>query len=200
MRFSTAAIVLAVTLAIAVGCARSTPTETAPERPKHGWKQPWQSDRPLPTWIADPTAGGSRISAYGSAEYRSSESRSAQRDRAMQGARDELARMIRVRVRTAVRDFLADSGSASATYSDTISQQVSDASIDGSYQIDEWQNEKTLELFVLAGIGVQQGGGLAAAVVKAAGQAEPAAAPFAAKLQSDAAFAELDRLLSRPGR
>jgi hypothetical protein len=200
MRFPTAVIVLAANLAIVGGCARPDPAEAAPDRPKHGWKQPWQSDRPLPPWIADPTSGGSRLSAYGSAEYRSSESRSEQRDRAMQAARDELARMIRVRVRTAVRDFLADSGSASATYSDTISQQVADTSIDGSHQIDEWQNEKTLELFVLAGVGLKQSGDLAAAVVKAAGQADSAAMPFAAKLQADAAFAELDRLLSQPGR
>lgn len=187
------AVLIAV---LAPGCARSEPP--APTKPGHSWKQPWQSDKPLPKWISDPTEGGSRIAAYGSAEYRSSESRSEQRDRAMAAGRDELNRMLRLRIRNAVRDYVAESGSALTTFSDSVSKQVSEGTVSGTYQRDEWQNEKTSELFVWVAVDPAVAAGLAKTVVQAAAEAapnDPAAANLRAKAESDKGFAELDRLL-----
>lgn len=180
------------------GCARN-PAPAAPPPPAHGWRQPWQSDKPLPRWIADPTEGGTRLAAYGSAEYRSDESRSQQRDRAMAAARDELARMLRLRVRNAVRDYLADSGVGVTSFSDAVSQQVAEGTIDGTYQRDEWSNEKTRELFVWVDVDRDVARRLAASVVAAAAAAPqgPAAAHLRAKSEADKGFAELDRLLDR---
>jgi hypothetical protein len=179
------------------GCAgRSEEPPTV--KSGHTWRQPWQSDKPLPKWISDPTEGGSRIAAYGSAEYRSSESRSEQRDRAMACARDELNRMLRLRIRNAVRDYAAESGAGLTTFSDTVSKQVSDGTVSGTYQRDEWQNEKTNELFVWVAVDPAVAAGLAKSVVQAAAEAapsDPAAAHLRAKAESDKGFAELDRLL-----
>ncbi len=164
----------------------------------HTWRQPWQSDKPLPKWIGDPTEGGSRIAAYGSAEYRSSESRSEQRDRAMAAGRDELNRMLRLRIRNAVRDYVAESSAGLTTFSDSVSKQVSEGVVSGTYQRDEWQNEKTSELFVWVAVDAAVAAGLAKSVVQAAAEAapnDPAAANLRAKAEADKGFAELDRLL-----
>jgi hypothetical protein len=188
---------------LAVGAAGFTAcagSQDAPRPPTHAWRQPWQSDKPLPPWVADPTERGTRIAAYGTAEYRSSENRSQQRDRAMAAARDELARMLRLRIRNAVRDYLADSGVSMTSFSDSISQQVADGSISGTYQRDEWENEKTNELFVWVVVDSAVAARLATSVVQAATQAaagDATAASLQAKAGSDQGFAELDRLLDR---
>lgn len=182
------------------GCAdRSEEPQTVTTG--HTWRQPWQSDKPLPKWISDPTEGGSRIAAYGSAEYRSSESRSEQRDRAMAAGRDELNRMLRLRIRNAVRDYAAESSSGLVTFSDNVSKQVSEGTVSGTYQRDEWQNEKTSELFVWVVVDPAVAAGLAKSVVQAAAEAapnDPAAANLRAKAEADKGFAELDRLLASP--
>ena len=165
---------------------------------RQAWKQPWQSDKPLPKWIADPTEDGKRLAAYGSAEYRSIESRSDQRDRAISRARDELNRMVRVHIRNAVRAYIAESDSGLTTFSDNISKQVSEGTVSGTYQRDEWQNEKTNELFVWVVVDPAVAARLAKSVVQAAAEAapnDPAAAHLRAKAESDKGFAELDRLL-----
>jgi hypothetical protein len=154
----------------------------------------------MPSWIADPTEHGARLAAYGSAEYRSSESRSEQRDRAAAAARDELSRMLRLRIRNAVRDYLADSGAGVTSFSDSVSQQVTEGSVSGTYQRDEWQNEKTNELFVWVVIDPEMAAKLAKSVVQAAAAAAPSnavAAHLQAKAGSEQGFAELDRLLDQ---
>lgn len=181
------------------GCASR---DDAPVTTSHRqvWKQPWQSDRPLPKWIADPTEDGKRIAAYGSAEYRSLESRSDQRDRAIAHARDELNRMMRVHIRNAVRAYIAESDTGLTTFSDNISKQVSEGTVAGTYQRDEFQNEKTNELFVWVAVDPTVAAGLAKSVVQAAAEAapnDPAAAHLRAKAESDKGFAELDRLLDQ---
>ena len=179
------------------GCAgRSEEPQTVTTG--HTWRQPWQSDKPLPKWISDPTEGGSRIAAYGSAEYRSSESRSEQRDRAMAAGRDELNRMLRLRIRNAVREYAAESGAGLTTFSDSVSKQVSEGTVSGTYQRDEWQNEKTSELFVWVVVDPSVAAGLAKSVVQAAAEVapnDPTAANLRAKAEADKGFAELDRLL-----
>ena len=190
------ALVAAVLVA---GCARSEPP--APAKAGHTWRQPWQSDKPQPKWISDPSEGGGRIATYGSAEYRSSENRSQQRDRAMANARDELNRMLRLRIRNAVRDYIAESGASLTTFSDSVSQQISDGTVSGTYQRDEWQNEKTNELFVWVAVDPAVAAELAKSVVQAAAVAasnDPVAANLQAKAEADKGFAELDRLLERP--
>ncbi|HAT11546.1 MAG TPA: hypothetical protein DCS97_13340 [Planctomycetes bacterium] len=183
--------------------ACGTRTDAPAPAPAHAWKKPWQSDKSLPAWIADPTEGGTRIAAYGSAEYRSSESRSERRDRAMAAARDELARMLRLRIRNAVRDYLADSGGNVTTFTDSVSQQIAEGSVSGTYQRDEFENEKTSELFVWVVADAKVAGELAKSVVQAAAQSastDPGAAHLKAKAGSDQGFAELDRLLERQQR
>lgn len=193
-------IALVCIVAGTAGFTACTASQDTSRPPTHAWRQPWQSDKPLPTWVADPTEGGTRIAAYGTAEYRSSENRGQQRDRAMAAARDELARMLRLRIRNAVRDYMADSGIGMTAFSDSVSQQVAEGSISGTYQRDEWENEKTNELFVWAVVDSAVASRLATSVVQAASQAaagDATAASLQAKAGSDQGFAELDRLLDR---
>jgi hypothetical protein len=192
------ALLTAGLLSACAGRAEPMPTPAS-----HGWRQPWQSDKPLPAWVADPTEGGARIAAYGSAAHRSNDSRSDQRDRAMANARDELNRMLRLRIRNAVRDYVAEGGGGVTTFSDSVSRQISEGTVSGTYQRDEWQNEKTLELFVWVAVDPTVAAKLAKSVVEAAVTAAPsdhAAANLRAKAESDKGFAELDRLLERPSR
>ncbi len=204
MRTTLNSALVACVLATQAGCfLREEAPAPEPARPAHGWKTPWQSDKPMPKWVADPTDGGIRLAAYGSAEYRSSESRSEQRDRAMAAARDELARMLRLRIRNAVRDYVADSGSAVTSFTDTVSKQVAEGTVSGTYQCDEWQNEKTSELFVWVVVDANVASRLAKSVVQAATEvapSNPVAANLKAKAESDKGFAELDRLLERQQR
>ncbi|MCS6970997.1 MAG: hypothetical protein RMM29_00510 [Planctomycetota bacterium] len=111
--------------------------------------------------------------------------------------------MLRVRIRTAVQDYLADSGNAGGVvkYSDAISRQLAAETIVGSYQRDEFVNEKTGELFVWAVIDRAVAEGLARQVAEAI-RATPSGdhaldAHARAKVESDRAFEELDRLLER---
>lgn len=165
------------------------------------WKKPWQSDKPLPAWVADPTDHGRRMAAYGSAEYVALESRSDQTNRAVTKARAEIAQMIRVRVQEVVKDFVATSGEGITTYFESATKQTVDETLSGSYQLDEWSNEKTDELFVLVVMDPGFAKKIATSVAQAAknpSTGDPKLdAHLLAKAGSDEAFAELDRQLEK---
>ena len=178
-------------------CARQVekPAESTP------WKKPWQSEKPLPTWVADPTDHGRRMAAYGSAEYVAAETRSDQTNRAVTKARAEISRMIRVRLQEVVKDFVAVSGEGVTNYFESATKQTVDETLTGSYQLDEWTNEKTDELFVLVVMDPGFAKKIATSVAQAAknpSTGDPKLdAHLRAKAGSDEAFAELDRQLEK---
>ncbi len=185
-----------VFLCLLASCARQEePVKSTP------WKKPWQSDKPLPGWVADPTDRGKRMAAYGSAEYLALESRSDQTDRAVAKARDELSRMIRVKVQGIIKDFVAESGEGVITYFENATKQTMDETLSGSYKLDEWSNEKTDELFVLVVMDPGFAKKIATSVAQAAknpSTGDPKLdAHLRAKAGSDEAFAELDRQLEK---
>jgi hypothetical protein len=141
------------------------------------------------------------MAAYGSAEYLALESRSDQTDRAVAKARDELSRMIRVKVQGIIKDFVSESGEGVITYFENATKQTMDETLSGSYKLDEWTNEKTDELFVLVVMDSGFAKKIATSVAQAAknpSTGDPKLdAHLLAKAGSDEAFAELDRQLEK---
>lgn len=162
------------------------------------YRRPWSDDDvSKPAWIADPTRGGTIIAAWGSTPGDAVAGRGAMRDRALDSARRELARMVMVRVQAVLKDYVAESGSGATAFTESVSRSVAVQSIRASYQRDEWIHPKTGELFIWAVADPSFGERLASTVGETAAQDPALDAHTRAKLGSDQGFAELDRLLDR---
>ncbi|MEK7411809.1 MAG: LPP20 family lipoprotein [Planctomycetota bacterium] len=191
-------IFLVIACAILGACAIRSP-DTAHASTKSVGRIPWQSDKPLPSWIGDPTDQGKRIAAYGSADRNFGEGRSTQHERAMSNARQELARMISVRIQGVVKDYIAESSAGSTAYLEQVSRQIANSSVSGSYQIAEWSNEKTDEMFVLVlldPVMAKRMGSALSEAIRSGSSGDPTLdAHLKAKAGSNQAQSELDRLL-----
>jgi hypothetical protein len=208
MRFASATVTIAAACAAAIvfsGCGEQRPP-AAPAKPVSTYRRPWSDDDVAkPAWLADPTRGGSMLAAWGSAAADPHRSRGELRDAAMQSARDELARMVRVRVQSVLKEWLAESGGSAAgvsSLSESASRGIADQSIEGSYQRDAWTHPKTGETFVWVVVDPAFARNLAHTVAesaKGAATGDPTLdAHIRAKAGSDDGFRELDRLLKQP--
>lgn len=163
-----------------------------------GYRKPWSdSDVVKPAWVADPTKGGTMIAAWGSTPQDTTAGYGAMRDRALDSARRELARMVMVRVQSVLKDYMAESASSGTftTYAESVSRSIAVQSIRSSYQRDEWSHPKTGELFIWAVADPAFASQLAKTVGETAGSDPAADAHARAKLGADKGFAELDKML-----
>jgi hypothetical protein len=188
---------LACLLLLAACGEREAPKSATP------YRRPWSDDDiAKPAWISDPTAGGTRFASWGSVQPDPRASRSDLRDRAADSARRELARMVMVRIQAVMKDWLAETGSGVSTLTEQVSRSIAVQNLAGTAQRDEWIHPKTGEIFVLVVLDPAYQEAMAAEVAKAArsqAAADPAVdAHTKAKLASDDAFRELDRLLDQP--
>ncbi len=107
-----------------------------------------------PSWVLNPQVEGSKIAAVGSARIGKAGLQFA-RTEALANARDELARMIEVRVKNMVKNFMQVTGVGDAETVDRVSVQVSKQvayqTIRGSKQVALWRSPCN-ELFVLVGV------------------------------------------------
>ncbi len=107
-----------------------------------------------PDWVLNPQVEGSTIAAVGSAKIGKAGFQFA-RTEALANARDELARMIEVRVKNMVKNFMQVTGVGDAETVDRVSVQVSKQvayqTIRGSKQVAMWRSPCG-ELFVLVGV------------------------------------------------
>ncbi len=107
-----------------------------------------------PAWVLNPQVEGSKIAAVGSAKLGKAGLQFA-RTEALSNARDELARMIEIRVKNMVKNFMQVTGVGDAETVDRVSVQVSKQvayqTIRGSKQVAMWRSPCG-ELFVLVGI------------------------------------------------
>ena len=107
-----------------------------------------------PSWVLNPQVEGSKIAAVGSARIGKAGLQFA-RTEALANARDELARMIEVRVKNMVKNFMQVTGIGDAETVDRVSVQVSKQvayqTISGSKQVALWRSPCN-ELFVLVGV------------------------------------------------
>ncbi len=107
-----------------------------------------------PDWVLNPQVEGSTLAAVGSAKIGKAGFQFA-RTEALQNARDELARMIEVRVKNMVKNFMQVTGIGDSETVDRVSVQVSKQvayqTIRGSRQVSMWRSPCG-ELFVLVGV------------------------------------------------
>ncbi len=107
-----------------------------------------------PSWVLSPEVKGSKIAAVGSAKIGKAGLQFA-RTEALANARDELARMIEIRVKNMVKNFMQVTGVGDAETVDRVSVQVSKQvayqTIRGSKQVALWRSPCN-ELFVLVGV------------------------------------------------
>ncbi len=107
-----------------------------------------------PNWVLNPQVEGSSIAAVGSAKIGKAGLQFA-RTEALANARDELARMIEVRVKNMVKNFMQVTGVGDSETVDRVSVQVSKQvayqTIRGSKQVSLWRSPCN-ELFVLVGV------------------------------------------------
>ncbi len=107
-----------------------------------------------PSWVLNPEVKGSKVAAVGSARIGKAGLQFA-RTEALANARDELARMIEIRVKNMVKNFMQVTGVGDAETVDRVSVQVSKQvayqTIRGSKQVALWKSPCD-ELFVLVGV------------------------------------------------
>lgn len=194
------AVLIVIAAATAAAMAFAGCSGDGAREPQAGspYRRPWSDDDVAkPGWIADPTRGGSVIAAWGSTPADAVAGRGAMRDRALDSARRELARMVMVRVQAVLKDYVAASGAGVTSFAESVSRSVAVQSVRASYQRDEWVHPKTGELFIWAMADPSFGERLARTVGEAAAQDPALDAHARAKLAADQGFAELDRLLDR---
>lgn len=182
------------------GCSDAPATGQREQAP--GYRRAWSDDDVVkPDWLANPTRGGTVIAAWGSTPHDPFGGRGIMRDKALDSARRELARMVMVKVQSVLNDYLAESGGSGGagltTYTESISRSIAVQSIRASYQRDEWIHPKTGELFIWAVADPSFAKQLAQNVGSTASDNPSADAHTRARLESDQGFAELDRLLDR---
>ena len=140
-KFLLAVAVVAVSSLLLDGCAR-TSRVAAPELKKEFAK--------APEWVLDPSAGG-RLSAVGSTKIGKADL-SFYKARAMATARDELARILNLKVRNVVKNFTETTEIGNEQTIDMVSEQVSkqvaDVTLSGSKLKDIWISPSR-EIFVL---------------------------------------------------
>ncbi|HHJ63702.1 MAG TPA: hypothetical protein ENJ61_02235 [Aquifex aeolicus] len=110
-----------------------------------------------PDWVLNPQVQGSKIASVGSAKLGKAGFQFA-RTEALSNARDELARMIEIRVKNMVKNFMQVTGVGDAETVDRVSTQVSKQvayqTIRGSRQVALWRSPCG-ELFVLVSVDPQ---------------------------------------------
>lgn len=194
-----ATIAAASAAAMVFGGCSDAPA-TGPREQAPGYRRAWSDDDVVkPDWLANPTRDGTVIAAWGSTPHDPFGGRGIMRDKALDSARRELARMVMVKVQSVLKDYLGESGgsngTAVTTYTESVSRSIAVQSVRASYQRDEWIHPKTGELFIWAVADPAFAKQLAQAVGNAANDSPAADAHTRAKLGSDQGFAELDHLL-----
>ncbi len=127
---------LAAAAALAAGCAKKAP-EQPPQVQNPALQQEFAN---APNWVLNPQSAG-KLVAVGSAKVGPAGMQFA-REEALAAARDELARMMSVRVKSMVKRFMQTTGVGDAQAVDrvsaTVSKQVTNQVLSGSRQKDLW--------------------------------------------------------------
>jgi hypothetical protein len=180
------------------GCGKEDRTPPAPAPPA-------AATNDGPDWLNDPTQDGKHpIAAYGVADYKLG-GENAQRNSAMASARDEIARAIAVKVQAVFKSWTREGGEITSQDSKTmamqmeenISRQVTNQLVQATSQRARWIDPGTKRMYVWT-YPDQAAIEAAAAATKAAVRAEAEKrAHFAAKIEADKAFADLDKLIDK---
>ncbi len=139
---------LVAVAALAAGCAKKPPEKPQPPQVQNPALQ--QEFANAPSWVLNPQSAG-KLVAVGSAKVGPAGMQFA-REEALAAARDELARMMSVRVKNMVKRFMQTTGVGDAQAVDhvsaSVSKQVANQVLSGSRQKDLWISPSG-ELYVL---------------------------------------------------
>lgn len=196
---STSLIAIAAIGMIALpGCGQEdrTPPKQAP---------PAAATNDGPDWLNDPTQGGKHpIAAYGVADYKLG-GESFQRDSAMNSARVEIGRAVASKIQAVFKSWTREGGEITSQDSKTMAMQmeeniaksVTNQLVEATSQRARWIDPATKRMYVWT-YPDQAALDAAAAQIKAATRAEAEKrAHFAAKIEADKAFADLDKLIDK---
>jgi hypothetical protein len=180
------------------GCGRDEP------------KKDFPSDRPiavnsLPDWVKDPTLDGKYLLAAAGSAEKGPGGFSMQTTTASERARTELARTIESKVKAVFKDWTREGGEITTqddrrmamTMQENVAKNITDQAIKGSSRKDLHQDPTTGTLFawlvVNPALAEQLKKDLSAQI---RGEMEKRA-HFAAKIEADKAFADLEKLIDK---
>lgn len=159
----------------------------------------------VPDWVNDPTMGGKyAIAAYGVSEKMLS-GEAMMRDRALNSARTEIARSLNAKVQSIFKDWTREGGEISSqdnkqtamTMAENISRTVTDVALSGTSQRGRFVEPGTGKLYVWVYLDTAALDKLNQQVQAKAREEMEKRAHFAAKVEADKAFADLDRLVDQ---
>jgi hypothetical protein len=189
--------------AAASGCGGGRPSgqAQAPVQQPPGYVRPWSNDGiELPNWHRDPSLQGRYIGSWGSALPERGLTASQVRDLAADRARQELARMVAVRIAAAVYDYNGTSDAAVINFSSSVSKSMALESIRNSVVRDLWEHPRTGEIYawVIVDDALQRrmAGDIGRQLQQQSSQ-DARMAHLNAKLAADEAFKGLDDALDK---
>jgi len=159
----------------------------------------------VPDWVNDPTLGGKyAIAAYGVSEKMLS-GEGMMRDRALNGARTEIARATQAKVQSVFKDWTREGGEISSqdnkqsamTMAENVSRTVTDQVLQGTSQRGRWVEPGTGKLYVWVYLDTAALEKLNQQVQAKAREEMEKRAHFASKIEADKAFADLDKLVDQ---
>ena len=155
----------------------------------------------LPDWVKDPTNGGKVVGASGSSGPMKAGFNLA-RDTALSRARVELARSLEAKIQAAFKDWTREGGELTTNADKTMAMTVQESTaktvvnqvLSGASQKDLYQDKASGELFVWVVLNPETATLIAKNVAsKARSDLEEKKAHFAAKIEADKAFADLEK-------
>jgi len=187
--------IAAVGLVGLTGCGREDPSPAAPTV---------QVDN-LPDWVKDPTMGGKfPLAASGSSQWMKS-GFAFTRDKALNNGRVELGRVVSTKVQAVFKDWTREGGEITSqedrtmamTMAENISRSVTNQEINGTPQRELYHDKGSNTVFVWVYVDAEANKRIQEAVAKQARGDMEKRAHFAAKIEADKAFADLDKLIDK---
>jgi hypothetical protein len=157
-----------------------------------------------PDWLNDPTMNGKYLyAAYGTAEKMIA-GEQLQRQNAMTDARKQIAAIISVKIQSVFKNWTREGGEITTqdnrqmamTMVEDVSRAVTNQTLEGSVQRARWISP-TGKLYVWVYIDPAQIEAMKKATAAAAREQMEKRAHFAAKIEADKAFADLDKLIDK---
>lgn len=159
----------------------------------------------VPAWVEDPTDGGKwPIAAYGVSE-RVLAGEQQQKTKALEAARTEIARGISSKVQAVFKEWTREGGEITSSenrqsamlMTENVARTVTDQVISGVTQRGRHVDEKTGRMYIWAYLDAKGLESLNQAIQAQAKSQLEKKAHFASKIESEKAFADLDKLVDK---
>jgi hypothetical protein len=159
----------------------------------------------VPDWVNDPTQGGKYLmAAYGVSEYKMA-GEAHQRQAATQNAQRQIAEVLSTKIQAVFKNWTREGGEITSqdnrqmamTMSEDIARSVTNQTLEGAVARARWVDPATKRLYLWMYIDPGQLEKMKAATAAAAREQMEKRAHFAAKIEADKAFADLDKLIEK---